>query len=85
MYFSNIEEVVEFPDCNKAKNLSYSLKMMIAQEIEQEKLRRLENVLLKNNLRDDVPVSVSEEPLLDMPMEIVERKLNIKNVCSILV
>lgn len=65
----NIDEVVEFPDIPKTKNLTYSLKMMISREIEQEKLRRLEYSMHKLHTNDVHPSSVShyDELPADIP------------------
>lgn len=50
---------MEFPEEMKIRELSYSIKMIISKEIEQEKLRRLECSMLRNasNLitTDDLP------------------------------
>lgn len=67
--FRNIDEVVEFPDVPKTKHLTYSLKMMISREIEQEKLRRLEYSMHKFHVNDDQPSLVShyDELPADIP------------------
>ena len=51
--FRNVEEVVEFSGIIKNKHLTYSLKLMIAREIEQEKIRRLESSMKKSHRSED--------------------------------
>ena len=46
--FRNVDDLVEFPGVVKKKHLTYALKLMIAREIEQEKIRRLETTLTKS-------------------------------------